>query len=107
MVEPEFIFELAIVELDAPTPLGEPDEAPESERLAPQVGQPELGRRGLVLRPFHEQLDRLGGNRASHRPAVREPDREPRKARPEWPFASRAPRHRMPRGLGQRLREGA
>src|SRR3954453_8612745 len=54
VVEPERVFELAVVVLDAPTALGERDQYREHRRLG-QVGEPVLARLGGTGRPFADK----------------------------------------------------
>lgn len=106
VIEAKFVFELAVVLLDAPAPFGEAHEAPEAERLAWQVGEPIRDRRGVVTRPFEQQLHGRRREGAGVPDTVRGPAGGLRKARPQRAPRARAPRDRAPGRGRQRLRQG-
>src|SRR5438046_1965201 len=54
VIETERVFELAIVVLDPPAQLREPNELLE-RRVRGEIGEPVLGRLGCLRRPFAEQ----------------------------------------------------
>jgi hypothetical protein len=54
MSEPELLLQLLVIPLDPPAQLGKIDEFGERDGLG-QIGEPVLGRLGLVFRPFDQQ----------------------------------------------------
>lgn len=48
VIEPQLVLELAVILLDPPAPLGQPDEAAETEVFAAQIGEPVRGGGGGV-----------------------------------------------------------
>src|SRR4249920_3678597 len=105
MAEPNFLFQILKVALDAPAQLGGIDKVSES-RVCRQRRKPEFGRSLLGFRPFHEQpffRPWLGAPGI----AMRRPDAHSRKARDKRAARSLPPANRLPRLARQSLGEVA
>src|SRR5262249_6622228 len=96
MIQAEFLFQFAIVQLDPPAGMSHANQAPQSPEGRTQLPQPILNRLLLCGRPFDQQplrdaLDALTGT-----PAVCGPNGQPGKARALQTSTALPPAHVPP-----------
>src|SRR5487761_333947 len=101
MIQPEFLFQFAVVLFDPPAGLGDAHQAPQSQRLRTKLSQPIFRRFLLTLRPLDQQpLDHPRRVRLLP-PSMRRPDRKQGEAGALRSAAALTPRDRMPARSGQ------
>src|SRR6185295_479953 len=97
VIKTDFVLKLPVVHLDAPSSLGQADQAAHPEPLTRKLGQPVLRRGGSSCGPFHQELDSMVREAAVGPPAVREPNRTTCKTRDEGTSATDSPANCLPR----------
>src|SRR3990167_8174475 len=82
MIQSQFFFQFAVIQLHAPAGLGDAYQPPQSQRLGAELSQPVFDGLLGILRPFHQQPLRYARRMFPFSPAVSRPDRRSEEARP-------------------------